>query len=69
VHDRMMIEKLVQFTHLEKLYGYLPGMDESLMARLFGLGLEEYRETKGRFEGRLLFYATGCKLTCRTLTH
>jgi acyl-CoA thioesterase I len=49
VQNRMMIENLVQYTHLEKLYGYLPGMDESLMARLFGLGLEEYRETKGRF--------------------
>ena len=50
MQDRMMIEKLVQFTHLEKLYGYLPGMDESLMARLFGLGLEEYREVKDRFD-------------------
>jgi hypothetical protein len=35
--QNQMIEKLVQFTHLEKLYGYLPGMDEALMARLFGL--------------------------------
>jgi hypothetical protein len=32
-----MIEDWVQYTHLEKLYGYLPGMDEALMARLFGL--------------------------------
>jgi hypothetical protein len=31
---------LVQYRHLEKLYGYLPGMDQSLMAQLFGLGLE-----------------------------
>jgi acyl-CoA thioesterase I len=46
----MMIEKLVQFTHLEKLYGYLPGMDEALVARLFGLDLEAYRELKGRFD-------------------
>src|SRR5687767_13727312 len=39
----MMIGNLVQYTHLEKLYGYLPGMDESLMTQLlFGLGLEEY---------------------------
>jgi acyl-CoA thioesterase-1 len=50
VQNRMMIENLVQYTHLEKLYGYLPGMDESLMARLFGLGLEEYRKVKGRFD-------------------
>jgi acyl-CoA thioesterase I len=46
----MMIEKLVQFTHLEKLYGYLPGMDEALVAWLFGLDLEAYRELKGRFD-------------------
>jgi hypothetical protein len=46
----MMIEKLVQYTHLEKLYGYLPGMDEALLARLFGLDLEEYREMKVRFD-------------------
>jgi acyl-CoA thioesterase-1 len=45
-----MIENLVQFTHLEKLYGYLPGMDETLMARLFGLELEDYREVKARFD-------------------
>ena len=45
-----MIETWIQYTHLEKLYGYLPGMDEALMARLFGLGLEEYREVKGRFD-------------------
>jgi acyl-CoA thioesterase-1 len=46
----MMIETWIQFTHLEKLYGYLPGMDEALMAWLFGLGLQEYREVKGRFD-------------------
>jgi hypothetical protein len=46
----MMIENLVQYRHLEKLYGYLPGMDESLMTQLFGLGLEEYREIRGRFD-------------------
>jgi len=50
VQNKMMIEKLVQFTHLEKLYGYLPGMDEALLARLFGLSLGEYREIRSRFE-------------------
>jgi hypothetical protein len=45
-----MIENLVQFTHLEKLYVYLPGMDETLMARLSGLELEDYREVKARFD-------------------
>jgi lysophospholipase L1-like esterase len=48
--QNQMIENFVQFTHLEKLYGYLPGMDEALMARLFGLDLEGYREIKGRFD-------------------
>jgi hypothetical protein len=46
----MIIENLVQYRHLEKLYGYLPGMDESLMTQLFGLCLEEYREIRGRFD-------------------
>jgi acyl-CoA thioesterase I len=50
VQNRMMIETWVQYTHLEKLYGHLPGMDEELMARLFGLDLEEYRGVKGRFD-------------------
>lgn len=50
MQDRMMIEKLVQFTHLEKLYGYLPGMDEKLLARLFGLDLGEYRDIRNRFD-------------------
>jgi acyl-CoA thioesterase-1 len=45
-----MIENWIQYTHLEKLYGYLPGMDEALMARLFGLKLEDYREVKDRFD-------------------
>lgn len=48
--NQMRIETWVQYTHLEKLYGYLPGMDEALLAQLFGLGLEEYREVKGRFD-------------------
>jgi acyl-CoA thioesterase I len=48
--NQMMIETWVRYTHLEKLYGYLPGMDEELLARLFGLDLEEYREAKNRFD-------------------
>lgn len=48
--QNQMIENLVQFTHIEKLYGYLPGMDEALMGRLFGLELEGYREIKDRFD-------------------
>ena len=48
--NQMMIETWVQYTHLEKLYGYLPGMDEALLARLFGLDPEEYRGVKGRFD-------------------
>jgi acyl-CoA thioesterase I len=50
VQNQMMIETWVQYTHLEKLYGYLPGMDEALLARLFGLDPEEYRGVKGRFD-------------------
>lgn len=32
------------------LKSFLPGMDEALLARLFGLNLEEYREIKDRFD-------------------
>jgi lysophospholipase L1-like esterase len=46
----MTVETWVRYTHLEKLYGYLPGMGEGLLARLFGLDLEEYREARGRFD-------------------
>lgn len=50
MQNKMMIETWVRYTHLEKLYGYLPGMDEALQARIFGLGLEEYGEIKSRFD-------------------
>jgi acyl-CoA thioesterase-1 len=50
VQNQTMIETWIQYAHLEKLYGYLPGMDEGLLARLFWLGVEEYREVKGRFD-------------------
>ena len=48
--QNQMIENLVQYTHLEKVYGYLPGMDEALMARLFGLEFEDYLAVKSRFD-------------------
>jgi acyl-CoA thioesterase I len=45
-----MIENLVQFTHLEKTYSYLPGMSEVTVAALFGLDEVTYREIKDRFD-------------------
>lgn len=45
-----MIDNLVQFMHIEKLYGYLPGMNEASMAQLLGLDVERYRAVKGRFD-------------------
>ncbi|MBA2783083.1 MAG: hypothetical protein H0T74_09200 [Rubrobacteraceae bacterium] len=45
-----MIEKLVQFTHLEKTYGYLPGMSEATVAALLGLDEATYREIKACFD-------------------
>jgi acyl-CoA thioesterase I len=48
--QNQMIENLMQYTHLRKLYGYLLGTDEALMARLFGLGFENYRAVKSRFD-------------------
>lgn len=45
-----MIQNLVQFTHLEKTYGYLPGMSEATAAALFGLDEATHREIKDRFD-------------------
>lgn len=50
MQNKTMIEAWVRYTHLEKLYGYLPGMDEELQARLFGLDPEEYRTIRGHFD-------------------
>jgi acyl-CoA thioesterase-1 len=44
-----MIQNLIQFTHLEKTYGYLPGISEATQAALFGLEEATYREIKDRF--------------------
>jgi lysophospholipase L1-like esterase len=46
-----MIEKFVQYTHLEKLYGYLPGMAEALPA-VFGMTPAEYAALRSRFAER-----------------
>jgi acyl-CoA thioesterase-1 len=43
-----MIEKFVQYTHLEKLYGYLPGMAAALPA-VFGMTPAEYEALRARF--------------------
>jgi acyl-CoA thioesterase I len=45
-----MIHELIRFTHLEKTYGYLPGMSAATAAALFGMDEAAYRETKNRFE-------------------
>ena len=45
-----MIQNLIQFTHLEKTYGYLPGTSESTQAALFGLDEVTYREIKEHFD-------------------
>jgi acyl-CoA thioesterase-1 len=50
VQQDQMIESWVRYTHLEKLYGYLPGIDDALLARLFGLGTEEYRGIRERYD-------------------
>jgi acyl-CoA thioesterase I len=46
-----MIEKWVQYTHLDKLYGYLPGMAEALPA-VFGMSMAEYEAVRSRFAAR-----------------
>src|SRR5215212_1939298 len=45
-----MIDELIQFTHLEKTYGYLPGMGDATLATLFGVDEAMYQETKHRFD-------------------
>ena len=45
-----MIHELIRFTHLEKTYGYLPGMSEATAAALFGLDEAAYQDTKNRFD-------------------
>ncbi|WP_163505930.1 SGNH/GDSL hydrolase family protein [Fodinicola acaciae] len=39
----------LQYTHLEKLYGYLPGMTDALPA-IFGLTAEEYAAERAKFD-------------------
>ena len=39
----------LQYVHLEKLYGYLPGLAESLPA-IFGVTPEEYATIRDRFD-------------------
>jgi acyl-CoA thioesterase-1 len=48
--DRM-IEQWVQYTHLEKLYGYLPGMPGAVPA-IFGMTAAEYEAIRSRFAER-----------------
>ncbi|WP_154794619.1 SGNH/GDSL hydrolase family protein [Occultella kanbiaonis] len=44
-------EAQLQYVHLEKLYGYLPGLTESLPT-IFGVQPEEYAAILGRFDAR-----------------
>jgi lysophospholipase L1-like esterase len=44
-----MAEAWIQYTHLDKLYGYLPGMAGALPA-IFGLSPEGYAEVTARFD-------------------
>jgi len=45
-----MIEELIRFTHLEKTYGYLPGVSGATLAALFGLDEAAYQDTRDRFD-------------------
>jgi acyl-CoA thioesterase-1 len=44
-----MTETWLQYTHLDKLYGYLPGMADALPA-VFGMTADEYAATCARFD-------------------
>lgn len=43
------LEKLVQFVHPEKVYGFLPGLNENRLAALYGLDIATYRNLRGQF--------------------
>lgn len=44
-----MMNNWLQYTHLEKLYGYLPGMADALPA-IFGMTAEEYESARTKFD-------------------
>jgi lysophospholipase L1-like esterase len=46
-----MTETWLQYTHLEKLYGYLPGMPEAAAA-IFGMTTEAYEAARAQFTAR-----------------
>jgi lysophospholipase L1-like esterase len=46
-----MIETWVRYTHLDKLYGYLPGMAEAVPA-VYGMDAAEYEAVRSRFAER-----------------
>ena len=45
-----MIAGQAQFIHPEKVYFYLPGVDDEALARLYGLGGDDYRAIRSRFD-------------------
>ncbi|MGH2559237.1 MAG: SGNH/GDSL hydrolase family protein [Thermomicrobiales bacterium] len=53
--DRAQLEGIIQFTHPQKTYGYLPGFgsDENI-APLFGIDVATYREITAKFEANAL---------------
>jgi len=46
-----MVQNWLQYTHLDKLYGYLPGMPQAAPA-IFGLGPAAYAEIIAQFDRR-----------------
>ena len=43
------LKKIVQFVHPEKVYNFLPGLDEELLAALYGLDVATYRAMRQQF--------------------
>lgn len=48
--DDAMIAGQVEFIHPEKVFFYLPRLDEEAVARLYGLGVDQYRAIRGHFD-------------------
>jgi acyl-CoA thioesterase I len=50
--NQAAVAELVRFNHPEKVFGYLPGFDETSLAALYGLDAATYRAIRGDFADR-----------------
>jgi lysophospholipase L1-like esterase len=57
--DLASVAAQLRYVHLEKIYGYLPGMqDEAILAAIFGVSVETYREARAMYAEAVAATAT-----------